>query len=714
METPQKYGPTLRTSGKFACLAALFLVMAAGCGGPEPKRIKSGAHKALEAPVLADGAATLDPAATLPALLWNGWIGLRLGRDGTGFGPEGSALPLFHVDEYERDGEEKIRPLPHPFAIRIEAEGVPLRPVGGTEYRQELSFAIGALVTKWRQKVAGANLEIVTVAVLHPDRPIAGMGIAVGTDQAISLDLTVQFGGAGAAQPKPAIPEDQVGRQTYFLSPKGTRAAVLNSLRASGMRGMTQWSTRASGTWRIQAAPEEPLTFERVVAFGRRSQPEPPEMPTLEQLEKAAFEHFGAPHAPDIEIEGPAEDQQAVRSFLFYLRTAIHPEAGMSVAPMGLSSTQYNGHVFWDADIWVFPAMALLEPKRAAAISRYRIERAEQAARNFRKWLEQGRPTGQGKLGPAPAFATESGKKFPWESSVTGKETVPGPSRFQDHITASVVFSLDQAAALGLIPGQEAAQVAQGAAGFYRARIEKVHDVGHLRGTMSPDENHIGNNDLYTNLLAQWLFQGRSYRSDPGIIRMKLPQDGRTFLTYENDALRSYKQAAAVLAIFPLQYPEAEKQARQMMERFEGKVARNGPAMSDSIHATIWARLGEAEKAYEAWRKSWVEFADHPLLLFAEKRQMSSAQLAAERTYFTTGAAGSLNAVLYGFLGFRLDEKAQPGAAWSKPLRNGGVLSLKPNLPKAWKKVILRNFTVLGESYTVEATREGARVLPAR
>ena len=113
---------------------------------------------------------------------------------------------------------------------------------------------------------------------------------------------------------------------------------------------------------------------------------------------------------------------------------------------------------------------------------------------------------------------------------------------------------------------------------------------GEIKGTMSPDENHIGDNDLYTNLLAMWLTNGRKWPATP---TYKLPKDATSFLTYDNDPVKGYKQAAAVLACYPLQYPPAEAQTKVMLERFAPKVNANGPAMTDSIHASaLGARSG--------------------------------------------------------------------------------------------------------------------------
>jgi len=119
--------------------------------------------------------------------------------------------------------------------------------------------------------------------------------------------------------------------------------------------------------------------------------------------------------------------------------------------------------------------------------------------------------------------------------------------------------------------------------------------------------------------------------------------------------------------------------------------------MSDSVHALIWARLGDVGKAYQTWESSWKPFTKQPLVLFSEKRTKPT-------TYFTTGAGGSLQTVLFGFLGFRLDSISEQGAAWSKKLQGSHWLSIKPNLPQQWKSVKLKNFAVLGHRFTLTAT----------
>lgn len=413
------------------------------------------------------------------------------------------------------------------------------------------------------------------------------------------------------------------------------------------------------------------------------------------------------PVDPDIEVDGPVEDQQAIRSFLFYLRQAIPTSGGRSVSPLALSGDTYFGHVFWDADAWVFPALMLLDPGRAKQISQYRLNTFRRAMMNFEAWLAAGRPVAGKRLGTVQSGRFLAGALFPWESSITGKETVPGESRYQHHVSLTIAFWLKQAAALGLVSDEDAYKVLHFVAGFVWQRIVKRPDGKYdWPATMSPDEFHTGDNDLYTNVLAQWVLNGGTFdKPDPAPGELVIPRDVKGLITYDGDAFRSYKQAAAVLTIFPLQFPEAEKEWQTMMDRFEGKVTKNGPAMSESVHATIWARHGASRTAYAEWHESWRPFTNHPLLLFSEKR-------AKPVTYFTTGAAGCLNTVLYGFVGIRIDEKEPKVAKWKIALGRGLWLSVNPNLPAAWKKVTLRHLNVRGKRFALEVTNDEVKATP--
>lgn len=56
----------------------------------------------------------------------------------------------------------------------------------------------------------------------------------------------------------------------------------------------------------------------------------------------------------DIVIEGDLQSQQDIHSMLYHTYAFVREGSGLSCSPMGLSGFGYNGHVFWDADTWIF------------------------------------------------------------------------------------------------------------------------------------------------------------------------------------------------------------------------------------------------------------------------------------------------------------------------------------------------------------------------
>jgi trehalose/maltose hydrolase-like predicted phosphorylase len=116
---------------------------------------------------------------------------------------------------------------------------------------------------------------------------------------------------------------------------------------------------------------------------------------------------------------GAAGRTQHAVSFVFIFARGTAYE---SPSPMGLSGLGYNGHVFWDTDLWMFPAMLVLHPDIAKSMVEYRFQRLENARKN--------------------AFSHGyKGAMFPWESADSGVEETPvwalsGP--FEHHISADV------------------------------------------------------------------------------------------------------------------------------------------------------------------------------------------------------------------------------------------------------------------------------------
>ena len=128
----------------------------------------------------------------------------------------------------------------------------------------------------------------------------------------------------------------------------------------------------------------------------------------------------------DIEIQGDLRSQRAVRSAMYHLYSFARKGTAYSLSPMGLSGLGYNGHVFWDTELWMYPPLLVLQPEIARSLLEYRFQRLGAAKEN--------------------AFSHGyDGAMFPWESAEDGSEDTPiwaltGP--FQQHITATIGLSL--------------------------------------------------------------------------------------------------------------------------------------------------------------------------------------------------------------------------------------------------------------------------------
>ncbi|MGE5499184.1 MAG: hypothetical protein ACM3Q2_13970, partial [Syntrophothermus sp.] len=108
----------------------------------------------------------------------------------------------------------------------------------------------------------------------------------------------------------------------------------------------------------------------------------------------------------DIITEGDILFQKAIHSSMFYLLSSIEDSTGFSIPPMGLSSCGYYGHIFWDADTYMFPPLLLMHPGMAESMVMFRFGALKAAMENAKK-------------------NKYTGAMYPWESDEKGNETTP-------------------------------------------------------------------------------------------------------------------------------------------------------------------------------------------------------------------------------------------------------------------------------------------------
>src|SRR5581483_7543068 len=74
----------------------------------------------------------------------------------------------------------------------------------------------------------------------------------------------------------------------------------------------------------------------------------------------------------DVELEGDAELQQAVRFALFHTLQAGARAERRAIPAKGLTGPGYNGHCFWDSETFVLPVLTYTVPHAARDALRWR------------------------------------------------------------------------------------------------------------------------------------------------------------------------------------------------------------------------------------------------------------------------------------------------------------------------------------------------------
>jgi len=87
----------------------------------------------------------------------------------------------------------------------------------------------------------------------------------------------------------------------------------------------------------------------------------------------------------DVQITSQDNAQFATRFSLFHLLQSTGTDGRSSIAAKGLSGAGYDGHYFWDSEIYVFPFWLFSDPKRAKSLLEYRISILEEARQRARE-----------------------------------------------------------------------------------------------------------------------------------------------------------------------------------------------------------------------------------------------------------------------------------------------------------------------------------------
>jgi trehalose/maltose hydrolase-like predicted phosphorylase len=627
--------------------------------------------------------------------LSNGWAGIRAASEE---GRRGSA-PLFVVNGVYTDGPAQ-RLLAGPLWTGLEVHG------GGPRARRLLDLHTGVLERSADDGVGLRTLRFVSAANPHA--------------LAMRAEAQASHLGAGAtlAAPGDADGFDQDERDGVALA--GTRAAD----GAGIVVAARDWQETTRGH----------RVVERLAAWSAIRPGAPPweeAFHRLADLERVGFDQLLAEHRAawarrwadaEVSIVGAVDDQLAARFAIFHLLSAAPDVGQAAVGARGLTGPAYGGHVFWDADVFVLPALAAIRPAAARAMLEYRIRRLP-AARD------------------AAAARGLAGARFPWESAGEGTDVTPrlarGPNGepipirtgdHEEHITADVAWAADRYATWSgdrSFLGGDGRDLLVDTARYWASRVRR--DEGgraHVYGVMGPDEYHeVVDDNAYTNVMARWNLRRAADVADEtggdrdeaadwravaeGLVDGWDPTLGlyEQFAGYWNlepllmaDVARPPVAADVLLGAERVAGSQLIKQADTLMLHhlvpgevvsgslgpclayYEARTA-HGSSLSPAIHASLFARARQPERALELFR-------------LAARLDLDNVTGTAAGGLHLATMGGVWQALAYGFCGLHA---------------SGNTLEVDPCLPGEWEELGLR-FRFAGQPIGVRAEHDRVRL----
>lgn len=219
-------------------------------------------------------------------------------------------------------------------------------------------------------------------------------------------------------------------------------------------------------------------------------------------LDRAAFSGFAALATDqrvdfekawtraDVRVANRPRVQQAIRWNLFQLIQGTARAEGAGVPAKGLTSQAYEGHYFWDIEIYILPFLIYTQPRIARNLLRFRHSMLDLARQRARE-------------------VNQVGALFPWRT-INGEEASAyfEAGTAQYHINAAVIHAVKKYVEVtgddGFLVDTGAELLLSTARLWLDLGFHSPDGAFHIHGVTGPDEyTTVVNDNTYTNLMAQ-------------------------------------------------------------------------------------------------------------------------------------------------------------------------------------------------------------------
>ncbi|MTV53027.1 glycoside hydrolase family 65 protein [Massilia buxea] len=493
-------------------------------------------------------------------------------------------------------------------------------------------------------------------------------------------------------------------------------SATLTAVESSHATAFEQDGLRLAQTFTVPAVQGQPIVVTKYASYhSSRDYPEGELLPRsralLAQARADGFEALAQRQCAyladfwqqaDVEIDGDDALQQGIRFNAYHLLQSVGRDGKTNIAAKGVTGEGYEGHYFWDTEIYIFPYFLYNKPEIARKLLDYRWAGMESARRRARQ------------------MSHERGALYPWRT-IAGEECsayFPAGTA-QYHINADIAYSIklywdatgdiDWLRAHGAEIVMETARIWTGIGSYDRQGRFVINEV------TGPDEyTALVNNNYYTNAMAQLHLRfaatvadklAAGYPQDHARIAaamglqegepaewrraadlMHLPYDTELGIHEQDDSFLSKKrwdfantpadkyplllnyhpmviyrhqvckQADVVLALLLLSDQFTLDDKRRDFDYYEA-VTTHDSSLSSCIYSIVAAEVGYQDKAYD---------------YFMETARMDLDDTHGNTRYgvHTAAMAGTWLGVAYGFGGMRVVD---------------GEVRFAPTLPARWR-----------------------------